>query len=119
MTVAADNILSLSVVLLLVGLTDISHQKKIYSVCIMIVLILFACLFFGCCACTVCTFTLFHLLISPTYTLSLIYTHDPALCLPQGKVPEQWMGKGIPLAVFPHPETSQPFHCKPVGIGHS
>lgn len=48
---------------------------------------------------------------------SLINAHDPHL--PQGKVQEQWMGRGIPLAVSPHPETCQPCRCMPAGIGHS
>lgn len=29
------------------------------------------------------------------------------------------MGRGIPLAVSPHPETCQPCRYMPAGIGHS
>ena len=61
---------------------------------------------------------LLHLLLSPANTpLSLIHTHDPYL--PPGKVQGRWMGRGIPLAVSPHPETCQPCRCRPAGIGHS
>lgn len=60
----------------------------------------------------------FDLLFFPAHTLySFIHTHDPYP--PLDKVQERWMGRGIPLAVSPHPETCQPCRCKLAGIGHS
>lgn len=58
-----------------------------------------------------------QIFLTSASTKSLIHTHDSYL--PPSTVQEQWMGRGIPLAVSPHPETCQPCRCKPAGIGHS
>lgn len=56
---------------------------------------------------------------SPSANTPSSLTHTYGSCLPPGKVRERGMGRGIPSAVSPHPETCQPCRYKPVGIGHS